>query len=203
MIRTAQQSGRVAYDLGENISGIGVALAMALIGTVIALSPSYVGLAWASVPFDLVLSLAVSFWFWSFMGFAVELSEIRKFVSGINEEGWENFLYASLFLVPAGAFYAGVRLFEFSVWIEMPVKLASIFLCLPGALMLAASLDFFFVQPQLKRLTQSRSDRRGRREGPRERNPALGSVATVITWMLANAANLLVILDQLFPGRTS
>ncbi len=170
---------------------------MALIGTVFALSPGYVGLPWASVPFDLVLSLAISFWFWSLMGFIVELGEIRKFVSGINEQGWENLLYSSVFLVPAGVLFAVARFFEFPVWVELPAKLASVALCLPGALMLAASLDFFFVQPRLKNLT------RPKRKSQGERYSALGSVATAITWMLANAANLLVILDQLFPGRAA
>jgi hypothetical protein len=178
-------------------------LAMALVGIVIALAPGYVGLAWASVPFDLVLSLAISFWFWSFMGFVVELSELRRFVSGINEQGWENLLYSFFFLVPASACYAAVRMFEFPNWVELLSKLAAIALCLPGALMFAASLDFFFVQPRLRRLTESRADRRSRRVGQDDIHSALGSVATAVTWMLANAANFLVILDQLFPGRTS
>lgn len=187
-----QPDGHAAYDSGEDISGIGVALAMALIGVIIAISPSYLGFAWSSVEFDAVLSLAISLWFWSMMGFLQELSEIKKFMSGINEQGWESLLISFVFLVPAGAFYAGVRLLETWLWVELSMKLASIALAVLGALFVAAALDFFFVQPRLKNLPKSRA-----RINPRS---GLGSVATAVTWMLANAANALVIIGQLSSG---
>lgn len=72
------------------------------------------------------------------------------------------------------------------------MKLVSIALAVLGALFVAAALDFFFVQPRLKNLPKSRA-----RINPRS---GLGSVATAVTWMLANAANALVILNQLFAG---
>lgn len=75
------QGGQHTNDPGDNISGIGVVLAMALVGVVIAASPSYLGFEWASIGFDAVLSLAISLWFWSMMGLLVELGEIKKFMS--------------------------------------------------------------------------------------------------------------------------
>ncbi len=182
-----------AYDFGDEISGIGVALAMGLGGVVLAISPSYLGFEWASIYFDVVLSLAISLWFWSTMGFLLELGEIKKFMSGMNEQGWEYLLASCAFLVPAGALYAVVRLVEILPLIEVPIKLASTTLAVIGTFFVAAALDFFFIQPRLKNIPKARSGVVNPRSG-------LGSVATAITWLLANAANALVIVGQLFPG---
>lgn len=201
-IRNAQQGAQVAYDVGgQSLSGLGVALVMALIATVIAVAPGYVGLSPASVPSDLVLSLAISLWFLGATGLLIELGELRKFVSGLNEEGWENLLVAALFLVPAGAFYLGIGLVEIQAWVELPLKLVSIVLAILGAMFVGATLDSFFIKPKLREITRPKPGSKGGSRGADWRS-ALGSVATAIAWMLANSANLLVILDQLLPGRT-
>lgn len=201
LIRSAQQSGKIVYDLGQDsISGLGVALMMALTGLVIALSPNYLDLPTASITSDLVISLAISLWFWGVIGFFFELSELKKFISGLNEKGWENILISTLFLAPAGAFYWGVHVLEFPIWITLPLKLLSIALGIIGVLFVAAALDAFFIKPRLKALTQAKPKGLGKEnQRPAERRSALGSLATATTWMLANAANLLVIIEQLVP----
>lgn len=145
LIRAAQQRGQAAYDIGETPTGLGVALGMALIGIVIALSPSYLEMTPASIFADAILSIAIAFWFWSTAGFIIELSDLRKFMSGINEEGWENLLDAFLLLIPAGTVYVALRIFEWLTWVELPLKSLSLLLFILGVVFLAVALDSFFI----------------------------------------------------------
>jgi hypothetical protein len=193
-IRNARQNAGFVYNLGSgDISDLGVVLAMTLIGVIVALSPGYFGLPPASVPSDLVLSLAGSLWLWSTVGLFVYLSEIRKFVSGFNEEGWENLLIAVVFLAPAAALYGGAQILELSAWIELACKLLSVVLAILSALFVAATLDSFFIKPRLRNLVHPKPKSRA------TRGSQLGGVATATAWLLTNIANLLVILDQLVP----
>jgi hypothetical protein len=193
-IRNAQQNAEFVYNLGRgDISDLGVVLFLTLIGVVVALSPGYLGLPPASIPSDLVLSLAGSLWIWSTVGLFVYLGEIRKFISGFNEEGWENLLIAVVFLAPAAALYGGVQILELPAWIELVCKLISIVLAVLGAMFVAATLDSFFIKPRLRNLVQPKP------KGRAGRGSQLGGVATAIAWVLSNIANLLVILDQLVP----
>ncbi len=163
---------------------------MGLLGTVLALSPRYLELESGSILSDAVLSVSIAFLFWSFMGFALELSELKRFISGFNSEGWENLTIALLVLIPAIALYAGVQVFSLSGWLELILKLVSIVLLLFGSIFIAVALDYFFVLPRL--------GHRNPKSNKVKTGQALGSIATAITWLSTNVVNALIILDQLF-----
>ncbi len=168
-------------------------LLLTLIGVLIAFSPGYLGLAPASLISDLLMSLAVSLWFWSTVGLLVEFGELKKFFSGLNEEGWERFFIAVVFVAPAAALYGGVAVLELPWWIETACKLLSLVLAVPGAMFVAATLDSFFIKPRLWDLVKPPKGGRGKTE----RGSLLGSIATTIAWVLSNTSALLLILDRL------
>lgn len=195
LIRGAQE-GETIYAANGEISGIGVALALALVGLVIALSTGLFELSAGSVLSDAVLSFAIAFWFWGLSGLILEFGEIKKFAAGFNQEGWENLLISAVFVVPAVALLVGVWFFELPIWIDLPFKFVTVALGLVGTLCVAATVDAFFIKPRIN----------GQLKGQRTGNNAakdravLGSIGAFITWLLANVVNLLVIVDRLFPN---
>lgn len=166
---------------------------LTLIGVVIALAPAYLRLAPASLLSDLLLSFAGSFWIWSFIGFIVEFGELKKFLSGLDEEGWENFFIAVVFLAPVAGLFGGIAVLELPWWVEIACKLVSLALALVGALFVAATLDSFFIKPRLKDLANTRQVRRSKAE----RGSLLGGIATAIAWVLSNTSALLLIIERL------
>lgn len=165
---------------------------MGLLGTVLALSPRYLELEPGSILSDAVLSVSIAFLFWSFMGFVLELSELKRFISGFNSEGWENLTISLLVLTPAVTLYAGVQVFSLSGWLELTLKLMSIVFLLFGSIFVAVALDYFFVLPRLGRRNPRSSSNKVKT------GPALGSLAIALTWLSTNVVNALIILDQLF-----
>lgn len=190
------QEAETNYAVDGEISGIGVALALALCGLVIALSTGLFELSAGSVLSDAVLSFAIAFWFWGLSGLILEFGEIKKFATGFNQEGWENFLISAVFVVPAIALLFGVWFFELPMWIDLPFKLVTAALGLVGALCVAATMDAFFIKPRISgRLKGQRTGSNTAKD-----RAVLGSIGAFITWLLANVVNLLVIVDRLFPS---
>jgi hypothetical protein len=164
---------------------------MGMLGLAIALTPSILGLPPASFWSDLCLAVAGSLLIWSLLGLWVEFDEIKKYRSGIEQEGWENLLIAAVLLAPAAVFFAGVRILEAPAWIEVALLAVTVPLFLLGMMFVAAALDSLFIKPRLKKLKP------GGGPSKAERNSLLGGVATAAAWMLSNAASLLAILERL------
>lgn len=183
------------YAASGEISGIGVALALALVGVVLAWSTWIFELASESIASDAVLSFAIAFWFWGLLGLIIEFGEVRKFASGFNQEGWENLLITSAFLIPAGALLCGAWFSDLPVWLDLSFKFLAVVLGTVGALCVAATVDAFFIKPRIN--GQLKGQRAG--SAPRDR-AVLGSIGAFITWLLANTVNLLLIIDRLFSN---
>lgn len=193
-IRNARQKTASVYDVGQgDISGPGVVLLLTLIGVVIAFSPSYLGLAPASILSDALMALASSLWIWSTVGLLVEFGKLKELFSGPDQEGWEYLLIAVVFLAPTAALQGGVAVLELPLWIEVACKLLSLILAVPGAMFVAGTLDSFFIKPRLRNL--GKPSKPGRSKA--EQRSLLGSTATAIAWVLSNTSAMLLILERL------
>lgn len=165
---------------------------MGMCGLAIALIPTIIGLPPASFWSDLCLAVAGSLLIWSMLGLWVEFDEIKKYLSGIEQDGWENLLIAAVILAPAGVFFGGARILEAPAWIEVTLQAVSLPLFILGVMFVAAALDSLFIKPRLKKLGKKPTG-----QSKAERNSLIGGVATAATWMLSNAASLLAILERL------
>lgn len=122
----------------------------------------------------------------------MELDEIKRYRSGIEQEGWNDLIIAAALLAPAGAFFAGVQVLEAPAWIEIPLRVVAVPMFILGLMFVASALDSLFIKPRLKRLGKPQPS-----QSKAERNSMLGGVATATTWGLTNAASLLAILERL------
>lgn len=196
LIRTSQQAVRPAPDGG--ISSFGVVLAIALSGTVFGAAPSLLGLPPASVPSDLLISVALALLFWAVVDFAVEIGEFGR---AFEQEGWENLLITAVLAIPPAIPFALAVVLEAAGWLESALKALGLALCLPLALVVAATVDSFFIKPRL-RPAPSRTERRAAAAQQTRSAPGavVGGIAALVAWVLSNLANLLVVTDQLFSG---
>lgn len=181
----------------NDISSFGIVLAIAFIGAVFAFSPTFLELSSASIGSDLLISVALALLLWAVVGF---FSEIEEYGDIFQNEGWSNLLITAMLTLPPAIPFALVVVLDSAWWLETSLKVATLLLCLPLALSAAATVDSFFIKPRL-RLSKSRSERRGDRTQRKQPTSAIvGGMAAVITWVLSNMVNLLVVLDQLFSG---
>lgn len=165
---------------------------MGMVGLAIALTPIILALPPASFWSDVCLALAGSLWIWSMLGLWVEFDEIKKYRSGIEQEGWDDLLVAVVLLAPAGAFFGGVQILEAPAWIEISLRVVAVPLFILGLMFVASALDSLFIKPRLKRLGKTQGG-----QSKAERNSLIGGLATATTWGLTNAASLLAILERL------
>jgi len=183
---------KAVYEVGPGLTGLGVVVMRGMTGLAVALTPGILAFPPASLASDLCLALAGALLIWSVLGLLVELDEIKKYGSGIEQEGWGDLIIAAALLAPAGAFFAGVQILAAPAWIEVPLRVVAVPLFILGLMFVASALDSLFIKPRLKRLGKGpKSQSKG------ERNSLLGGVATAITWGLTNAASLLAILERL------
>ncbi len=187
--------GETVYENGPGVSGPGIVVMLSTVGISIALTPTILGLPLASRLSDLCLAIAGALWIWSMVGLYFEFDEIKKFLSGIEQEGWEFLFVAVVLLTPAGVFLGGTQVLTAPAWVEIPLRVLAVPLFVVGAAFIAAALDALFLKPRLAKLKKSNSGRG--QQSKAERNALIGGVATAITWILANAASLLVILERL------
>jgi hypothetical protein len=186
------QTAKAVYKVGPGLTGIGVVVQMGMVGLSLALTPIILALPPASVWSDLFLALAGSLFIWSMLGLWVEFDEIKKYRSGIEQEGWDDLIIAAVLLAPAGAFFAGVQLLEAPAWIEIPLRVLAVPLFILGLMFVASALDALFIKPRLKRLGKKPTG-----QSKTERNSLLGGIAAATTWALTNAASLLAIIERL------
>ncbi len=182
---------------GSSLSGFAVVLAIALGGVIFAIAPRSLGLAPASIASDLLLSFAISLWFFGLVGLLIEVGELKALLV-INQAGWRNFSITAILAAPIVAIYLGLRIFELPTLLETIFTGIALVLCFPVALGIAASLDEFYIKPRLGRI-RSRAAKRRREQGSEQdrSDEILGSIVAVATWLLATVANLIAILDQL------
>jgi len=95
---------RVYEPQGGRLSGIAVAFAIALGGVIFSLAPISLKLAPVSYSADALLSLAISCWFWGFVGLIREINQIKSLV-GINREGWRSLAITVFFATPVVGIY--------------------------------------------------------------------------------------------------
>jgi hypothetical protein len=171
---------------------------MALAGAVFAVAPSFLGVPSASLLSDFLISVALALLLWAVVGFASELGEFRR---AFDQEGWENLLITTVLAVLPAIPFALTVILQAPGWLESALKVLGLTLCLPLALGVAATLDSFFIKPRL-RPGPSRSKRRSGSAPQSRSTPGaiIGGIAALVAWILANVANLLVVLDQLFSG---
>lgn len=183
---------KTVYKVGSGLSGPGVVVQMGMVGLALALTPVLLALPPASFWSDVCLALAGSLWIWSLLGLWVEFDEIKKYRSGIEQEGWDDLLIAAVLLAPAGAFFGGVQVLDAPAWVELLLRLLSVPLFLLGLMFVASALDSLFIKPRLRRLGKKQAS-----QSKAERNSLIGGIATATTWGLTNAASLLAILERL------
>lgn len=171
---------------------------MALAGAVFAVAPSFLGIDSASLLSDFLISVALALLFWAVVGFASELGEFSR---AFEQEGWENLLITTVLAILPAIPFALMVILQATGWLEAVLKVLALALCLPLTLGVAATLDSFFIKPRL-RPAPSRSERRSGNAPQSRSTPGaiIGGVAALVAWILANLANLLVVLDQLFSG---
>lgn len=178
------------------MSGFGVVLAIALSGSVFAFAPTFLRLAPASYASDGLLSVALALLVLACLGLVTELIDHS---SVFQEEAWTDLgVTAVLTLPPAVPFAIAIAL-ELPAWAELLVKSIALLFCLPLALGIGATLDSFFIKPRLGP-PPSRAERRS--AGTTQATQASGipgAIVALITWTLANLANLLTVTQQLFP----
>lgn len=187
--------GKAVYETGPGVSGPGMVVMLSTVGISIALTPTILGLPPASILSDLCLAIAGALWIWSMVGLYFEFDEIKKFLSGIEQECWEYLFIAVVLLTPAGVFLGGTQVLTAPAWVEIPLRVLAVPLFVVGASFVAAALDALFLKPRIAKLTKGRSGRG--QQSKAERNALIGGVATATTWVLANASSLLVILERL------
>ena len=166
---------------------------MGMTGLAIALTPIILALRPASFGSDLCLALAGSLLIWSMLGLWVFFDEIKKYRSGIEQEGWDDLIIAAALLAPAGVLFVGAQVLGAPAWIEVPLRVAAVPLFILGFMFVASALDSLFIKPRIKRLGKKHQGGQSKAE----RNSLLGGVATATTWGLTNAASLLAILERL------
>lgn len=165
---------------------------MGVVGLTFALTPIILALRPTSFWSDFFLALAGSLLIWSMLGLWIEFDEIKKYRSGIEQEGWDDLIIAAALLAPAGAIFGGVQVLGAPAWVEIPLRVATVPLFILGLMFVASALDSLFIKPRLKGLGKKQVS-----QSKAERNSLIGGVATATTWGLTNTASLLAILEQL------
>lgn len=187
-----RERSQFVYQLRQSsISGLGVALSLALLGLFIAFMPAFFGLATASILSDLIISFAIALLLISTGGTLTEFAEIKSLVNVGSAEGWLTLLFALLLLSPAAVLLLGITLLEFPAWFEFTLKLLTALLGVLGVLSLAIAFDDLFIRPKLEQIAT--------RPGKSRTNPLpIGSIVSFVTWMASNTAGFLAILQRLF-----
>ena len=180
---------------GGRLSGFAVVIVIALSGVIFSVAPLSLGLAPASIWDDLLISFAISCWFWGLVGLLVETTRLKDLLA-INREGWSSLAIATFLILPVVAIYLGLALFALPALLESIFTVIALGLCFPAALAIAATFDEFFIKPRLERIT-SRDSRRRAKQG--RSDEIVGSIVAVAIWLLATFANLFSVLEQLLP----